>query len=435
MERAFYARRLVPRLKSALTDTPVVLIVGPRQAGKSTLVQQAAQAKEPPGAKGDTFLASPSLERIPENYLTLDDATVLAAVSSDPRGFVASQDAARVTVIDEVQRAPELLLAIKADVDANRRPGRFLLTGSANVLQLPRLSESLAGRMEPLRLWTLAQTEIERSNARFLDHVFAASLPTWSTEDSQFDIRGRAHRGGFPEILTREAAARRSAWFASYLTTVIQREVRDISNISDPVALHSMLELLAARSNGPLNMQSIATPLKIAPKTAARYFDLLEAVFLFVKLPAWSNSVDVRTAKAPKALVSDSGLLAHLLRIDEASIVAPETNLGMLIETFVGTELLKYCSWSDPGYALSHWRNAAGAEVDYVLQDPAGRVVAVEVKAASSADTDDFKHLRTFAGRERNFHRGIVLYAGTRTLPFGKNLYAVPISALWREPS
>lgn len=411
-----------------------MLIVGPRQVGKSTLGQQVARSTELGAEGAGTFQTSPSRQHLPENYLTLDDPTILSAVLADPSGFLTSQDPARVTVIDEVQRAPGLLLAIKADVDANRQPGRFLLTGSANVLQLPRLSESLAGRMEPLQLWSLAQTEIARTDARFLDHVFGPSLPLWSPEDSRGAILSRAYRGGFPEVLARETAVRRRAWFASYLTTVIQREVRDISNISDPVGLHSMLELIAARSSGPLNMQSIATPLKIAHKTATRYIDLLEAVFLIVRIPAWSNSVDVRTAKAPKALVTDSGLLAHLLRIDEASNVVSDVDLGILVETFVGTELLKYCSWADPGYALSYWRNATGAEVDYVLQDPAGRVVAIEVKAATSVTADDFKHLRVFAERERNVQRAVVLYAGMRTLPFGEQFYAVPISALWREP-
>ena len=443
MSRPFYARRLVDRLQAALADTPVVLIVGPRQVGKSTLGRQAAEAaaRSPSGwyldhaALGvNTFLRGPSEEHLPENYLTLDDPAVLASVKADPAGFISSRDAARVTVIDEIQRAPELLVAIKAAVDVNRRPGRFLLTGSANVLHLPRLSESLAGRMEPLALWSLAQTEIERSDSRLLEHFFTTTLPAWSTEDSRSEIFERAQRGGFPEVLERQTQVRRNAWFASYITTVVQREVRDISNVSDLVALPSLLEMLAVRSNGPLNMQAVAGPLGLAHKTATRYIDLLEAVFLIVRLPAWAKSVDVRTAKSPKALVSDSGLLAHLLRIKEADLALAGAELGTLVETFVGMELKKYCSWAAPGYTVSYWRGASGAEIDYILEDPSGRVTAVEVKASMAVDEGDFKHIRAFGSRERNFHRGIVLYAGNQTLSFGKNLHAVPISALWREP-
>jgi predicted AAA+ superfamily ATPase len=371
-------------------------------------------------------------------YITLDDAPVLAAARTDPAAFV--RGLTEPVVLDEVQRAPDLFLAIKAAVDRGRRPGRFLLTGSANVLLLPRLSDILAGRMEILTLWPLSQGEIEGVREGFIEALFANSLPSMPPEPEPWTrLLERITRGGYPELTGQGAAERREAWFGSYITTMLQREVRDVSNIEGLTMMPRLLALLATRGASLLNFSDLARGVGIPLTTLKRYLALLEIAFLVQTLPAWSANLGKRLVKAPKVLLADSGLMAYLLGMGGERLAINGTLGGSLLENFVAMELRKQVTWSKTRPAMFHFRTTTGHEVDLVLEARGGRVVGIEVKATASPGAADFKPLRLFAEvTGKRFHRGVLLYTGAEPLPFGPNLYALPISALWRlgaEPS
>lgn len=421
-----YSRAISGQLAAARLDTPVCMLAGPRQAGKSTLARLAAQT--PPGKpiRFANYLTSATITR----YLTLDDANTLEAARSDPQGLVEQYRSKDWLVLDEVQRAPDLLRAIKREVDLDRRPGRFLLTGSANVLTLPKVSESLAGRIEILRMWPLSQSEIESSKQDFLRAIFGKEALSWTNRETRDQLLQRLLKGGYPEVISRQTADRRNAWFGSYLATVVQREIKSISAIEDETAIVRILRTLASRSGGPRNFQSLAGDTGISVSTITRHVALLLATFLIVELPAWSRNIDARLVRAPKLLITDSGLYAHLL-----NLTGRDSQTGFLLETFVGTELLKLISFAPSGqYNLMHFRTRRAQEVDFVVEDSRRRIVGIEVKAATSVTDDDFAGLRELAKiADRDFARGIVLYSGERTYPHGDKLWAVPISALW-EP-
>lgn len=408
-------RHLEQAILAALADSPVVLVVGARQSGKSTLIQ------------ASQFLNGN------RRFFTFDDANVLAAAKADPAEFLNTHP--EPLILDEVQRVPELFLAIKASVDKNRSPGRFLLSGSANVLFLPKIADSLAGRMEVLTLWPFSQGEIEGVRESFIDAVFSTSLPKikgledW---DERKEIQQRVIRGGFPEAFSRASAERRKAWFGSYLTTILQRDIRDLARIEDITAVPRLLAILASRAGGLLNAADLSRGSGIAQTTLKRYLSLLETVFLFQEIRAWSGNIGKRFVKMPKACLSDSGLAAHLLNVPEDRIVQEPGTFGGLLENFVCMELRKQIAWSKARPELFHWRTHAQQEVDLVLE--AGtHLVGIEVKASSSMSADDFKGLKVLAAETKHrFTRGIVLYTGAETLPFGPNLVAMPVSALWR---
>ncbi|TAM58754.1 ATP-binding protein [bacterium] len=407
-----YPRLLMSSVVAALDDTPVTLLIGPRQAGKSTLARE-------------QLACTRAL-----TYLTLDDAATLASAHADATGFVNSLRGP--AVIDEVQRATGLFPAIKASVDRDRSPGRFLLTGSANVLMLPHLSESLAGRMEVLTLWPLAQSEIERTSPQFLDDLFAPQAPSWHGGDRRDGIIERILRGGYPEVVSRTDTRRRERWFGSYLTTILQREVRDIANVTDLAVLPRLLQFAAARAASLLNMNELARDSGIAHATLKRYLALLEATYLIQRLPAWARNTTTRLVKSPKILIVDSGLMAYLLHTTQAATLGDDPRVGSLVENFVGTELLKLAASARDRYAVSYFRTQHGNEVDFVIEDARGHVVGIEVKAAATVTARDFRGLRALAGTAgKDFMRGVVLYSGTATLPFGDGLLAAPISALW----
>lgn len=408
-----YRRHITPHLLSALADTPVVLLHGARQVGKSTLTQDVASGSHP------------------ARYLTLDDTTVLSAAKSDPAGFVVGLEGP--VVIDEVQRAPELFLPIKATVDRDRRPGRFLLTGSANVLLLPKLSESLAGRMEVLTLWPLSQGEIEGLVGDFIDRVFAPSFaPVQSPNIDRDELARRIVAGGYPEAALRPPA-RRAAWFRSYVTTIMQRTVRDIADIERIHEIPRLLSVVAARTGTLLNVADLSRTLGIPQTTLQRYLALLQTTFLVHLLPAWTAKARKRLLKSPKILLVDTGLAAHSVGMDSRGLPASRELWGAFVETFVAVELLKQTGWSSTQPKLYHFRTAKGEEVDVVLEAPSGQLVGVEVKAAVSVDADDFRGLRILAEiAGRRFLRGILLYLGDQPVPFGANLHALPMSSLWR---
>ena len=406
-----YARNIESELHSALADTPVVLLNGARQTGKSTLAQGYAEASSAP-------------------YVTLDDATQLAAATSDAQGFLAGLgDRA---VIDEVQKAPGLFPAIKMSVDQDRRPGRFLLTGSANVLLLSQISESLAGRMELITLWPLSQGELHARQERFLDSVFTEKLSLLQDSEA-FDLKGAVLAGAYPEVIQRTEGKRRDAWFAAYITALLQRDVRDLANIDGLTDMPRLLSLLAARVGGLLNMSELSRSSGIPNSTLKRYLSLMQATFLLQPLPAWSSNLGKRLIKSPKIHLIDSGLAAHLAGITHQSLDRDPVFFGHLLETFVVSELRKQIGWSDTRVNLYHYRTTTGREVDIVLENAAGRLVGLEIKASSTVRRKDFSGLDALSEDIGDrFVRGIVLYAGEHTVSFGEQYVALPVSTLWR---
>jgi uncharacterized protein len=405
-------RHAAARLKAALADRPVVLLHGARQTGKTTLARSVASTS---GAQ----------------YVTLDDLTVLAAARGDPSGFVAGFT--QPLVIDEVQRAPDLLLAIKATVDRDRTPGRFLITGSANVLLVPRVSESLAGRMEIVPLWPFSQGEIEGAIEGFIDTVFSSRPPTLGSDTSSKRLTDRVLRGGYPEAEPLASAERRRAWYDAYVTTILQRDVLDLARIEGLTELPRLLAVLAARPMAQLNIADLSRGTGLPQSTLKRYFALLETVFLVRLIPPWYANIGKRLVKSPKVALTDTGLAAHLMGIDDARLASDRNLLGGLMEAFVAMELVKQSGWSADPPTLYHFRTHEGDEVDLVLERRDGTLVGIEVKSASTLSTSDFKGLRTLAAiAGPRFRRGVVLYGGHETVPFGTNLFAMPLDALWR---
>lgn len=406
-----YSRHLATALDRALGDTPVVFLAGARQTGKTTLVQELG-----PGA----------------DYRTLDDLGVLAAAQADPEGFITSLGDR--TILDEVQRAPDLLLPIKASVDRNRRPGRFVLTGSANVLALPKVADSLTGRMEVLTLWPLAQAELESTRPGFVDACFEGHPERLRVSKvERGDLVRRIATGGYPEAVARKAAGDRIRWFEAYLHTLIQRDLRDLAAIEGIAQLPHLLQTVAARSGSPMNVADLGRSLGLGQVTLRRYLTLFETLFLLVQLPPWFENLGKRLAKTPKLYLNDTGLLAYLLG-SEPETLQDSPALGALIETFAVMELVKSAPWSTTRPGLFHARTSAGQEVDVVLEDRRRRLVGIEVKASATVGAADFKGLRMFRDLTgARFTCGVVLYTGKEILPFGPRLWALPLQALWAE--
>lgn len=411
MTSVLYPRFAEQRLKAALADSPVVLVHGPRQCGKTTLARMVG---EPAGYA----------------YVSFDDEANRAAAEADPIGFV--DDLPARAILDEIQYVPRLFSAIKSAVDRNRTPGRFILTGSANVLLVPALSDSLAGRMEIIRLHPLAQVEIERRRPRFLDDVFGGGFKFSQVERLGRDLGRRVLAGGYPPALARKAEVRRSAWYRSYLDSVVQRDVRDMSRIASFGVLPRLLETAAAQTACLFNAAAIAAPFQLSRPTIRDYLALLERVFLIELLPPWHSNRLSRLVKTPKLHVGDSGLAAALLGVDSDSLVEDRALFGQLLETFVFQELNRQASWHDDTPRLFHFRDRDGAEVDIVIERGARHVAGVEVKAGATVTESDFRGLRKLAqATGGRFVRGVVLYDGQTVLRFGDRLQAVPIRLLW----
>lgn len=406
-----FPRFVASRLREALDDTPVVLIHGPRQSGKTTLARSVG---EPRGYQ----------------YYSFDDDVVRAAAESDPAGFVA--ELPRRAILDEVQRVPTLFSALKSSVDRHRVPGRFLLTGSANVLVVPRLADSLAGRMGILRLHPLAQCELARRSSRFLHTLFAAAFRTATSERLGAALAERIVAGGYPAALARRSARRRAAWYRDYVETQIQRDVRDLAHIRALETLPRLLALAAGYTARLINVADLAAPLQLARQTVHDYVTLLERVFLLERVPAWHNNLLSRLVKTPKLHMGDTGLGCALRGLDAHQVHRDRATLGPMLETFVYQELKRQASWGDVPIAFHHFRDRDGVEVDLVLERGAGRVAGVEVKAAGTVTPADFRGLRKLrevAGTR--FAAGVILYDGEATVGFGDGLFAVPVRALW----
>jgi len=406
-----YPRFAEARLVEALADTPVVLIHGPRQCGKTTLARMAG---DPRGYA----------------YFSFDDDVALAGATADPAGFVA--DLPERAILDEVQRVPGIFMALKTAVDRHRTPGRFLLTGSANGLLVPKLADSLAGRMEILRLHPLAQAELAGRVPRFLDQLFEGSFKVRTSDRLGAELAERIAAGGYPAALARATARRRAAWYRHYVETMIQRDVRDLARISALDALPRLLALAAGQTARLLNVTDLAGPFQLSRPTIRDYVTLLERVFLLEALPPWHSNRLSRLIKTPKLHVGDTGAACALLALDAAALTRDRATLGQLLETFVYQELRRQASWSEGEIRFHHFRDKDGAEVDIVLERGAHEVAGVEVKAAATVTAADFGGLRKLkAAAGKRFAAGIVLYDGEASVGFDDGLYAVPIRALW----
>lgn len=415
-KRMYYPRFVTAHLQRMMSLSPIVVLQGARQTGKSTLVQHIAK----------------TLPQV--RYRTMDDLTTFAAARQDPQGFVASLPTPDTLVIDEIQRAQNLLLAIKAEVDKDRRAGRFLLTGSAHTMVLPRIADSLAGRMRLLTLWPLSQDELRGTPSQFLSQVFAADFPQreWR-EINRSELIQSIVQGGYPEMTQLTHITDRADWVNAYITAILQRDVRDIANIDSLTQFPRLLMLIATRSSALLNASDIARSLGVPAVTLRRYLTLLEATFLTVSLPAYFNNLGNRVIKTPKLFLSDTGVLLSLLGMDTQRLLNDPSRLGAPLESFVMMEILKMSAWSDiPMLRQYHFQNHDAREVDLVLERADGDIVGIEVKASASVGANDFKGLRALADMAgQRFVRGIVLYTGSIQARFDTNLWALPISALW----
>ncbi|MCY3597774.1 MAG: ATP-binding protein [Rhodospirillales bacterium] len=401
-----FAERLT---KEALSDTPVVLIIGPRRVGKTTLARK--------------------MEEGGRVYLTLDDQTALDAAQSDPAGFIRGLDRA---IIDEIQRAPELLLAIKKTVDEDYRPGRFLLTGSANVMTLPRVADSLAGRIETLRMLPLARAEIEGTAPTFLERLFAGELQGWREAPVGDELVRIALVGGFPEAIARESERRRQAWSRSWLTSVLTRDLKDIAEIEKLTELPRFVRFLAEHAGQLVNYSQFGSSIGVSYKTGQRYVGLLEQVFLVATLQPWYTNALKRIARTRKLHFLDSGLLATARGLSFDRIKANRGEFGALLESFAFSETLKLVAASELQLTPYYFRDQQMREVDIVLERDDGMIAGIEVKASATVRSGDFAGLRALAAAcGERFAHGVVLYDGAEFVPFADRLAAAPLSCMW----
>lgn len=404
----YLPRRASSLVLDALADTRVVVVNGARQVGKSTLAELVL--KRHPGG----------VARF------LDDPGTREAANADPVRFLRHDG---LMLIDEVQRVPDLWLAIKNLVDRDPRPGRFLLTGSARLLGLSNLPDALPGRSETIELWPLSQGEIDRSDDGFVDAAFAqgAELRAESAGLTRRDYLARACTGGYPEAVRREAPRRRERFFEGYLADLIARDVKQVAQIERADAMRRLLSLLAAQTAGLLNVNRLANDLGISAPTVRNYLRILETIYLVRLVPAWSANSTTRAVATPKVIFVDSGLGGYL-----AGGAASDATRGGVLENFVLGELARQLTWARSSIRLYHYRDRDQHEVDAVLENNAGQVIGVEVKAAETIRREDFRGLKALQRRLGDrFRAGFVLYCGTDSLSFGEGLASLPISALW----
>ena len=408
-----YPRLAERPLREMLADSPAVLVHGPRQCGKTTLAQRVGKRQR-------------------TAYITFDDESSRSLAVADPVGFVANLP--RRVILDEVQHVPQLFSALKVAIDRDRAPGRFLLTGSTNVLLLPKLADSLAGRLAILRLHPLAQCELARRPPRFIDRLFGAGFTVRPWKRLGPELPERIAAGGYPAAIALPAGRRRNRWYADYVDTIIQRDVRELARIASLDQLPRLLGLMAANTARLLNFTDLAAPLQVSRPTLRDYVTLLARVFLVEQLPPWHANRLSRLVKTPKLHVGDTGLACALLGVDAAGLTADRGLLGQLVETFVLQELRRQASLQDIPPSFFHYRDRDGYEVDIVLERGVQAVAGVEVKAGATVTAADFRGLRRLKDAcGTRFAGGIVLYDGEISAGFGDGLYAVPLRALWED--
>ncbi len=413
MANALYQRFTQEILHEALQDTPVVLIHGSRQCGKTTLAHSV-------GGK------------LGYHYITFDDDNQLQAAKADPIGFV--QGLPEHTILDEIQRTPELFTAIKASVDQNRKPGRFILTGSANVLLLPKLADSLAGRMEIIHLRPLAQAEITGLKPTFFQQLFSADFSAATSKQKYLRLGESLAKlicmGGYPAAIARNNEKRRNAWYRDYITTIIQRDVQDIASIRNLDTLPKLLTLAASQTARLFNAADLASPFSISRPTIREYLTVLEQIFLIEQLQPWHSNRLSRLIKTPKMHLTDTGLACSLMGVNSQTLWQDKTLLGQLLETFIYQEIRKHADWHDEELKFYHFRNKDKVEVDIIIEQ-SRQIAGIEIKAAASVTQSDFKGLNKLKDAcSEQFAAGVVFYDGETILPFGEKLFAVPISLL-----
>lgn len=409
-----FERNIRFKLEKALSFSPVVLLNGARQTGKTTLAKELAKARG-------------------YVYITFDDMEVLNAAQSDPQGFI--KGLSKPVIIDEVQRVPELFLAIKKDVDENRIPGRYLLTGSANPLLIPRLGDSLAGRIVILPMYPLSQGEMHGKVEKFIDFAFSQEAPLFQVKESMSknDLHSLIFKGGYPPVQPLDDEQAR-LWFESYMTTILYRDVTALTQVEKLSEFPKLLRLLAIRVGNLLNVSDIARASGLASSTLNRYLMLLEILFMVKFAPPWSIGQENRLVRSPKIYLFDSGFLSYLLsmNLDRSQLDAPV--MGGVVENFIIAELFKQASWSDAQVNFFHYRTSSGVEVDIIIENLDGRVIGIEVKSGEKIGSDAFKGLKYLQEKiGSRFYKGIVLYTGDKIIPYGDNLYAMPISSLWTQ--
>ena len=415
MELPSYIDRFIQRrVEERLQDSPVVLIHGPRRCGKTTLALHLGKMHG-------------------YAYFSFDDEGVLSAAKEDPVGFVAGLPD-RV-VLDEIQRIPELLTSLKLVVDRERKPGRFILTGSANVLLLPRLSDSLAGRMAIIRLHPLSRCELLGRESGFLARLATDGFEWRRTERLGDEIAEIIAVGGYPEALARPTDARRLAWSRDYIESIIQRDVLDLARIRGQEVLPDLLTAAADRTAQIFNLADLAAPFSLSRPTIRDYVTLLERIFLIHRLRSWHSNALSRLIKSPKLHIGDTGLACTILDLTASDLKSDRKRYGHLLETFIVQEIRRQAGWSDRPPRLGHFRNRDGVEADLVLEFGPNRIAAVEVKLSATVRAKDFRGLKKLqSALGERFVRGVVLYDGEDALPFGEGLWAVPIGCVWDDP-
>jgi predicted AAA+ superfamily ATPase len=406
-----YKRNILSELEIYLKIFPAVLLTGARQAGKTTLVEELAQNRG-------------------YYYVTLDDDLSLANALRDPSGWLMSLP--KPVIIDEVQRVPEIFLPIKLDIDKNRIPGRYLLTGSSNPLLSPDLADSLAGRMGVLNLYPLSQGELRGKQETFIEQVFAEKFEVEKVEPLTMPtLYNLMIRGGFPPVQPLQDTRDIKRWFRSYIQTMLERDVVDISNIEGLREFPRLLQLLATRNATVLNISDLSRALGMVSMTVNRYVGILEAIFFIRFLPAWYTNLGKRVTKTPKLHFCDTAMIGQLVDIDEARLQNDPSLMGYFLETFAFNELNKQKSWSSIPVELFHFRDG-NYKVDIVAEKPDQTIVGIEIKSSRSLNSDDLKglrHLQKIA--KKNFKRGIILHPGTQTEYLDEDLWALPIQKLW----
>lgn len=406
-------RYLAPVVREALSESRVVALLGARQVGKSTLARQLISAG---------WIA---------RYISLDDEVTLHLAQDDPRGFIASIDGP--AVIDEIQRAPGLMLAIKMRVDSDQARGQFLITGSANLLALKTVQDALPGRVDYIHLHALAQAEIQRGQRpRLLERLKDGDVPSIvGAPVGAGAYAARVIAGGYPDAIARTSTAR-IRFFRGYARSLLDRELPYIADLRRPDIPLPLLNVLATRSAGILNVASLARDLAVDENTANAHLKLLEDLMLVRRIQPWYRNLGQRQIKAPKTILTDPGLLCGLLGASETGLDADPVLRGSVFETAVVTELMKLASSSPDPPEFFHYRDAKQREVDLVMEWPDGSVVAVEVKSGANVGTDDLRSLRYLRDKlGAKFKAGVIVNCGADSLPFGDRIYALPLEALW----
>ncbi len=413
MNGDMFPRFLESIISETLEFSRVTAVIGPRQSGKTTLVSSFATNER--------------------QFFTLDNEITYTQAVQDPLGFLRDVDCC---CIDEIQRVPSLIRAIKMSVDSDGRPGRFLITGSADILTIPTISESLAGRMIVKKLFPLSQSEIKGNEALAIDDLFSSCFkPFTRTEYKPEDLEKRVLTGGYPDMHNIKSSDSKRTWATNYISTILNREVGEISNVHRLRDVTQLVRACAMQTSQLIVHSSVANDLKIDVKTVQKYVNILEQIYIVHLLPAWPSSEMKRLIKAPKIHFIDTGLVSSIRQIGLSDIKQNRALFGALLESFVFSELLKMSSWSDQNLSFHHFRDKEKNEVDFVISNGRGEVIGIEVKASATirmSDLKGMKKLQSSAGE--NFKAGYVLYTGDQIIPMGENLLAAPVSVLWEKP-